>query len=109
MSSVCLYGSLSDESISESTSKSLRDTLEECQLNLARSEKAGKAAELSLALQTTQHEKVIVALQRELASLQSGSDLRVTLAESEEKNREMDDLLKTKCAEIEEYDDRILE
>ncbi|KAG6335470.1 hypothetical protein ID866_3620 [Astraeus odoratus] len=94
---------------SESACASLRDALHQCQLNLAQSEKAGKGAELSLALQTTQHEKVVSALRRELASLQSGPDLRTALAELEERNREMDDLLRDKCAEIEGYDDRILE
>lgn len=78
-------------------------------MNLAHSEKAGKAAELSLALQATQHEKVVSALRRELASLQSGPDLRTAYAELEERNREMDDLLRAKCTEIEEFDDRILE
>ncbi|KAI6047875.1 hypothetical protein EDC04DRAFT_31313 [Pisolithus marmoratus] len=87
---------------SESTCVTLQNALQECQLNLAQSEKAGKAAELSLTLQATQHEKVV-------ASLQSGTDLRAALAELGEKNLEMDDLLRTKCAEIEGYDDRILE
>ncbi|KAL4069846.1 hypothetical protein V8B97DRAFT_1887601 [Scleroderma yunnanense] len=93
---------------SESNCITLQEALEECQLNLARSEKAGKAAEVGLALQTTQQEKVVSALRRELAALQS-ADLRTTLAELEEKNREMDDLLRNKCTEIEGYDDRILE
>lgn len=94
---------------SESTCVALQNALQECQSNLAQSEKAGKAAELSLALQSTQHEKVVAAFRHELASLQSGPDLHAALAELEEKNREMDDLLRAKCAEIEGYDDQILE
>ncbi|KAI6163916.1 hypothetical protein EDD17DRAFT_1476008 [Pisolithus thermaeus] len=94
---------------SESACVTLQNALQECQLNLAQSEKAGKAAELSLALQSTQHEKVVAAFRHELASLQSGPDLHTALAELEEKNRELDDLLRAKCAEIEGYDDQILE
>ncbi|KAF9225536.1 hypothetical protein BS17DRAFT_751415 [Gyrodon lividus] len=94
---------------SESVCTSLKGGLQQLQLSLAESEKAGQVAELNLALQATQHEKILSALRRELASLQSGPDLRTALAELEERNREMDDLLKTKCHEIEEYDDRILE
>ncbi|KAI6136393.1 hypothetical protein F5141DRAFT_1074278 [Pisolithus sp. B1] len=94
---------------SESTCVTLQNALQECQLNLAQSEKAGKAAELSLALQSTQHEKVVAAFRHELVSLQSGPDLHAALAELEEKNRELDDLLRAKCAEIEGYDDQILE
>ncbi|KAI5997970.1 hypothetical protein EDD15DRAFT_2363805 [Pisolithus albus] len=94
---------------SESTCVALQNALQECQSNLAQSEKAGKAAELGLALQSTQHEKVVAAFRHELASLRSGPDLHAALAELEEKNREMDDLLRAKCAEIEGYDDQILE
>ncbi|KIK95351.1 hypothetical protein PAXRUDRAFT_11499 [Paxillus rubicundulus Ve08.2h10] len=94
---------------SESACTSLKGSLQQSQLSFAESEKAGKAAELNLALQATQHERVLSALRRELASLQSGPDLRTALAELKERNQEMDDLLKAKCQEIEEYDDRILE
>ncbi|KIJ66214.1 hypothetical protein HYDPIDRAFT_128845 [Hydnomerulius pinastri MD-312] len=90
---------------SESTCVSLKSSLQESQLKLAQSEKAGKAAELSLALQATQHDKLVSALRREIASLQSGPDL----AELEERNQEMDELLRAKTTELEEYDDRILE
>ncbi|KAF9245857.1 hypothetical protein BU15DRAFT_40870 [Melanogaster broomeanus] len=94
---------------SESACASLKETLQQSQLSLAESEKAGKAAEFNLALQATQHEKVLSALRHELASLQSGHDLRTALVQLQERNREMDDLLKAKCQEIEEYDDRILQ
>ncbi|KAH7886046.1 hypothetical protein F5I97DRAFT_1809487 [Phlebopus sp. FC_14] len=87
----------------------LRKTLEESQLSLAQSEKASKAAELSLALQATQHEKLVSALRRELASVRSAPDLQPALAELEDRNREMDELLRAKCAEIEGYDDKILD
>ena len=87
----------------------LKESLQQSELALAESEKAGKTAEFNLSLQAAQHEKVVAALRREVASLQFGPELRSTLADLEEKNREMDDLLRAKCQEIEEYDDRILE
>ncbi|KAG2044351.1 hypothetical protein BDR03DRAFT_908619 [Suillus americanus] len=94
---------------SETSNSSLKETLEQVQLRLAQSEKAGKAAELSLALQTTQHEKAMSSLQWELDAVRSEPKLHDVVAELEEKNREMDQLLQNKCAEIEDYDDRILE
>ncbi|KAG8219577.1 hypothetical protein J3R82DRAFT_528 [Butyriboletus roseoflavus] len=93
---------------SEDACMLLKENLERSELSLAESEKAGKAAEFNLTLQTTQHEKVVAILRREIASLQSGPELRSALADLEEKSREMDDLLRVKCQEIEEYDDRIL-
>ena len=83
--------------------------MEEIQTRLAQSEKAGKAAELSLALEIAQHDKAMASLRRELDRVRSGPKLDDIIAELEEKNREMDQLLQGKCAEIETYDDRILE
>lgn len=94
---------------SEDACTLLKERLQQSGSSLAESEKACKAAEFNLTLQTTQHEKVVTALRREIASLQSGPELHAALADLEEKNREMDDLLRVKCQEIEEYDDRILE
>jgi cell fate (sporulation/competence/biofilm development) regulator YmcA (YheA/YmcA/DUF963 family) len=94
---------------SEISNSALKETLEQIQLRLAQSEKAGKAAELSLALQTTQHEKAMSSLRWELDAVRSEPKLHDVVAELEEKNREMDQLLQSKCAEIEDYDDRILE
>ncbi|OAX44932.1 hypothetical protein K503DRAFT_795214 [Rhizopogon vinicolor AM-OR11-026] len=93
----------------ETSNSSLKETLEQIQLRLAQSEKAGKAAELSLALRTTQHDKAMASLRRELDTVRSEPKLLDVVAELEEKNREMDHLLQSKCAEIEDYDDRILE
>ncbi|KAG1783583.1 hypothetical protein EV702DRAFT_1273838 [Suillus placidus] len=94
---------------SEISNSSLKETVEQIQLRLAQSEKAGKAAELSLALQTSQHEKAMSSLQWKLDAVRSEPKLHDVVAELEEKNREMDQLLQSKCAEIEDYDDRILE
>lgn len=94
---------------SETSNSSIKETLEQIQLRLAQSEKAGKTAELSLALQTTQYDKAMASLRRELDTVRSEPKLLEVAAELEERNREMDQLLQSKCAEIEDYDDRILE
>lgn len=48
-------------------------------------------------------------IQRELAMLKSRPNLENALAELEDRNNEMEDLLRDKCREIEENDDRALE
>ena len=48
-------------------------------------------------------------LERELSVFRSMPNLQQVLAELEERNSEMEELLKNKCVEIEENDDRALE
>ena len=79
------------------------------QADLARSEKAGKAAEMNLNLQNAQHKRETAELQKELSMLRVRPNLEQALTELEERNTEMEDLLRAKCAEIEENDDRVLE
>lgn len=94
---------------SESRSVSLQATLNATKQELSRSEKSGKEAEINLSLQNVRHEQVVAGLRRELAALKANPRLDEVVAELEERNREMDELLKSKCAEIEENDDRVLE
>lgn len=49
------------------------------------------------------------SLRRELASLKALPNLEGVVAELEEKVRDMDDLLRGKCEEIEANDDRVFE
>lgn len=95
--------------LSETRNASLQETLEALRGELSRSEKSGKEAEINLSLQTVRHEQTVSALRRELATIKANPRLDDIVAELEEKNRDMDELLKSKCAEIEENDDRILE
>ncbi|KAJ7109927.1 hypothetical protein C8R44DRAFT_800953 [Mycena epipterygia] len=88
---------------------SLTSDLEHVKVQYARADKAGKAAEVNLSLQSAQHRREMSELQRQLATLQSQPDLGNVVAELEERNNEMEELLKNKCAEIEENDDRALE
>ena len=95
---------LSDETIV--TLGSERDTQGE---ELLRLEKLFKAAEVNLSLQGAQHKREMAELQRDLDALRSKPDLAAALVELEERNNEMEELLRRKCAEIEENDDRVLE
>ena len=88
---------------------SLKGEIERLENELANSEKACKAAEMKLSLQSAQHKRETADLQRELSLLRSRPDLEQALAELEERNNEMDEILRAKCAEIEENDDRVLE
>ncbi|KAG5638395.1 hypothetical protein H0H81_000291 [Sphagnurus paluster] len=94
---------------SEAKITSLTELLEHTQADLARSEKAAKAAEVNLSIQSAQHNREMSDLTRQLATLRAQPNLQKALSELEERNNEMEELLRNKCAEIEENDDRALE
>ncbi|KAJ6503248.1 hypothetical protein C8R47DRAFT_968854, partial [Mycena vitilis] len=94
---------------SEQVAASLTRDLEDVREQYSRAEKTGKAAEVNLSLQNAQHRREMSELQRQLTALQSQPDLGGVIADLEERNNEMEELLKNKCAEIEENDDRALE
>ncbi|TFK41836.1 hypothetical protein BDQ12DRAFT_677245 [Crucibulum laeve] len=87
----------------------LKTELESIQEDLARAEKMAKTAEMNLILQTAQHKREMDDLYSELTMLRSTPTLEHVVAELEERNNEMEELLRAKCAEIEENDDRALE
>lgn len=94
---------------SESRNVSLQEALELTRTELSRSERSGKEAEINLSLKTVQHDQIVSGLRQELAALKATPRLDDVVAELEERNRDMDELLRSKCTEIEENDDRILE
>lgn len=87
----------------------MQETLTATKRELSRSEKSGKEAEINLSLQNVRHEQIVAGLRRELATLEASPRLDEVVAELEERNREMDELLKSKCAEIEANDDHVLQ
>ncbi|KAJ7751199.1 hypothetical protein DFH07DRAFT_529180 [Mycena maculata] len=93
----------------EQLTASLTTDLERVRAQHARAEKTGKAAEVNLSLQSAQHRREMSELQKQLTALQSQPDLSSVIADLEDRNNEMEELLKHKCAEIEENDDRALE
>lgn len=87
----------------------MKGDIERTRADLAHSEKSWKTAEVNLSLQNAQHKREMTELQRELSAFRSTPNLEQTLAELEERNNEMEELLRNKCVEIEENDDRALE
>ncbi|KIP03620.1 hypothetical protein PHLGIDRAFT_77276, partial [Phlebiopsis gigantea 11061_1 CR5-6] len=87
----------------------LNEQVERIRTDYIRAEKEWKAAEINLALQAAQHEKVVSNLRNEIETLQEASRLEETVAELRERNEEMEELLRAKCLEIEENDDRFIE
>lgn len=64
---------------------------------------------VNLTLQSAQYKREMADLKRELTTLQSRPNLEHIVTELEDHNNEMEELLRSKCAEIEENDDRSLE
>jgi len=72
-------------------------------------EREGKAAEIQLTFQTTQHNQTVTSLKREIQLLQAASQPDERVQELEEKISYMDELMRSKTQEIEENDDRFIE
>ena len=87
----------------------LREQLEKARADYVRAETEAKTAEINLSLQAVQHDKIISTLRKELETLQEAATLQQTVDDLREQNQEMEDLLKAKCQEIEENDDRFIE
>ncbi|KAL0068570.1 hypothetical protein AAF712_004285 [Marasmius tenuissimus] len=90
---------------SENKIASLEAELEKARDDLASVEKAHNAAEIKLNMQSSHQKRV----DQELCALKSKPKLEQALAELEERNNEMEELLKKKCAEIEQNDDRVID
>ncbi|KAI0660695.1 hypothetical protein C8Q70DRAFT_1152984 [Cubamyces menziesii] len=87
----------------------LETELEELRTKCTALDKLAKTTEANLAMQTIQHEQAVASLKRELNSLRAQPRLEDEIAELKEKNAEMEELLRAKCLEIEENDDRFIE
>ena len=91
----------------------LQHELGQLREQLAQSEKAGKTAEMNLLLTDTEHKKTISTLRQQLSALEKGgvqlADLQRINNELQDQVAEMESLLRGKCAEIEENDDKFIE
>ncbi|OSD03331.1 hypothetical protein PYCCODRAFT_263209 [Trametes coccinea BRFM310] len=87
----------------------LEAELEELRAKCTALDKLAKNTEANLAMQTIQHEQTVATLKRELNVLRAQPRLEDEIAELKEKNAEMEELLRAKCLEIEENDDRFIE
>ncbi|CCM03743.1 uncharacterized protein FIBRA_05889 [Fibroporia radiculosa] len=88
---------------------SLKEDLEKVRVDSIRFEKDCKSAEAALSMREIQHEQTLASLRRELNALRADPKLEDRLTELQERNLEMEELLKSKCLEIEENDDRFIE
>jgi len=94
---------------SETQIATLKKELEEAHTNYIRAEKACQAADTTSAMREIQHEQALAALRRDIQALRANPKLEDKIIELEERNTEMEELLRSKCAEIEENDDRFIE
>lgn len=56
-----------------------------------------------------QQEQTINALRREIQAMRANPSLEEKIADLEERNMDLEELLRNKCNEIEDNDDRIIE
>ena len=87
----------------------MKTEVEKSKIDQANAEKAWKTAELNLSLVNVENKRQVTDLQKELKAYESRGHIETALAQLEERNNEMEELLRAKCAEIEENDDRALE
>jgi len=87
----------------------VKTELEQVKEKYMQTEREGKAAEMQLTFQTTQHNQTVASLKREMQLLQAASQPDERIQELEEKIGYMDDLMRSKTQEIEENDDRFIE
>ncbi|EJD03538.1 uncharacterized protein FOMMEDRAFT_166919 [Fomitiporia mediterranea MF3/22] len=91
----------------------LREELSHVREALSRSEKSGKTAEMNLLLFSQQNERTISSLRAQLKEHEKGAErihkLQQIVGETREQISEMEGLLKAKCAEIEENDDKFIQ
>ena len=73
------------------------------------SEKAFQGLEAESAMRGIQQEQTINALKRDLQAMRSNPSLEEKIADLEERTMDLEELLRNKCAEIEDNDDRIIE
>ncbi|RPD57111.1 hypothetical protein L227DRAFT_594892 [Lentinus tigrinus ALCF2SS1-6] len=72
-------------------------------------DKLAQTTEANLAMQTIQHEQLVASLRRELNALRAQPSLEDEIVELKEKNAEYEELLRAKCLEIEENDDKFID
>jgi acyl transferase domain-containing protein len=87
----------------------LTEAVDRTRAELTKAENAVTASQVSLAFQKAEHEKVLSALREEIAALRSRPNLEPVVAEMERKNLDMEQMLRNKCEEVEENDDRFIE
>ena len=86
----------------------LKQLLEDTRASQQEWERTAKATEVKLDLQAVQHKKTVEDLRKDITALEASAKLVDTVADLQERNEELDNVLKAKCQEIEENDDRFI-
>ena len=94
---------------SERRITTLETELTELRAKCTSLDKLAQSKEANLAMQIIQHEQTVATLKRELTALRIQPNFEDELAELKEKNAEYEELLRAKCLEIEENDDKFIE
>jgi chromosome segregation ATPase len=94
---------------SENKITSLTEAVDRTRAELIKAENAATTSQVSLAFQKAEHEKILSALREDIVVLRSRPNLEPVIAEMERKNSEMERILRSKCEEVEENDDRFIE
>ena len=72
-------------------------------------DKLAQTTDANLAMQKIQYEQTVASLRRELSALRAQPSAEDEIATLREKNAEYEELLRAKCLEIEENDDKFIE
>ncbi|KAF8586110.1 hypothetical protein K439DRAFT_1341719 [Ramaria rubella] len=87
----------------------LKSEVERLRSEAAKFDEAAQAAEINLSFKSNQFEQKMAMMQRELQKQQSHHQCQENLAELNEKNEYLEEMLRMKSVEIEENDDRFIE
>ena len=68
-----------------------------------------QTTEANLAMREIQHKQTVTSLRNELSALRAQPSAEEEIVALAEKNKEYEELLRQKCEEIEENDDRFIE
>ncbi|KAH8119780.1 hypothetical protein DFH11DRAFT_1500181 [Phellopilus nigrolimitatus] len=119
LSAECHRANLKSQSLesrlssNEKELSTLRNELTSVRVTLSQSEKSGKTAEMNLLLMDQQHERTISNLRSQLKKHKNDGEkiqeLQHTVEEMREQVSEMEGLLKAKCEEIEDNDDKFIQ
>ena len=110
VSGICyVYDLKTDTLLSQRHASSLETELAELRAKCTTLDKLAQSEKAKLDMQTIQHEQTVASLRRELYALRAQPSLEEEIAELKEKNAEYEELLRAKCLEIEENDDKFIE
>lgn len=94
---------------SESRVTALEEELAELRTKATTLDKLAQTTQANLTMEKIQHDQTIASLRRELNTLRAQPSAEDEIADLREKNAEYEELLRAKCLEIEDNDDKFIE